>query len=322
MENIQQLTDNDNGIVNRLIGHNNVIPNTAYEIMRHPLEKDIKKNQAFTQIYRNADATTIEHLIFTSNKNMTIEEFINCMNNASLRVWSDMQNEQNSIMKIDFSFLMKLNLINQYNMDTFTVKIPADITFGEIYLISLDYVGLYIRINNIDVQLFESIDVVCNYRYIDNPLRKRLEKEYHSNSIQIINKCSEVNITNNNCYKLDIKDQSGITKGYFMEGDLCNLDSFCIRVNGYDRFASYDQVMIDLYCKITENLYYFSYTNKHNYEDLSTNSYVGSPNTQNINELVMLLKFNGTQKNSTLKIYSVSKGLIHYQNGFTKITNI
>jgi len=295
--------------------HRSIIPNNrSHEMMYLPINLNINKSYQTVDITRNADTCKLKHIVFNSDIIQSISEFKNLLNEAIFELTLD--NE--IIAKYNFSFLMELNEVKKVG-NRFAIKIPHDHTIDEIILIALARAPLKLNLHITNISVISAINLYIDYIYYDREQRVQFDDNVHNILIQDIQECGILNVENNKThYKLNLHDNSHRTKGYFIEGDISKIKSFCIRMNGYDRFDEYDQMAMQLYCHhISDNLIYFSYTGQNNYKDMTLDSYTGSPDHSRLDTIVMLFKFDeNINIESQFKIYSVSLKYLHYSFKF------
>lgn len=183
--------------------------------------------------------------------------------------------ENNFVFKLYFKMLFELSEFD-VRENSYILTIPSDYTIREINMTSdVDiYVPLH-RTKNFDIKIgYEEKYTVLPLIAVQ-PLNNKkifqmieLEYEYKWNDMQ-----KSVDTMG---FAMNKKIKSEATKGYFFLGNFSKIKKMMITFNGYCKFQ-FNSTQLNIHChKITDNLYYFPYANKNNYQDSSLESFVGS----------------------------------------------
>jgi hypothetical protein len=273
-------------------------------------------------ILKHADKLKLKHIMFETIEDMSVEQFKNLQKNSTVELTIG----GSSITKFYLNLLMELNEVKKYG-NTFVITIPHEYTIDEILLRSLESSDsqLVLETNGHNIL---NIRIFGQYIFVDHQEIINLEQNVHEKMFQDIKLCGNYNGTDQN---LQIGlDQHGMTKGYFIEGNISNINGLLLQLNGSDRFERYDVAMLNTYGnRISENLLYLPYNNDSSYRDgyknMTLDSYIGSLNSTRINSTIMRLTMDtnnlgtmGTNGN-TIKIYSVSFNFMVYGSGMSRI---
>jgi len=156
-------------------------------------------------------------------------------------------------------------------------------------LLALSHHDMYISIENVDLSLFDSIKLKCNYHFY-NPEAKQNLNLYSHNFHHIA--CEHVYVSDYT--KLDINLSNcvdGHVRGFFIQGDISKLTGLKLIICGIERFKEYDDIDIKMLChKISDNMLYFSYTGENDYDKTWGTS--GCFNhSENFKDVHIMLKF-------------------------------
>lgn len=263
---------------------NHYIPrNESNQYMTHIFEGTSRNRSV--QVLRNSDVEKMKDLYFRDG-NLSLDEFKNVMKDVRM----GFQIGEATICEYDFQLLMELNPPKKVR-DTIILKIPSDMTISTIPLITLQNHDVRINLKNINHN-FEEIKIILQGTFLDSEPRRRMAQNGHEFSIQQFQHVVTTNAENLNNNRIEIiaSHLKNIIKGFFIMGNIENIEEFKIVLNGYDR-EILDYSMIDTYCrKINDNMIFFSFDGLNNFENNSAESFVGGLNMSRIDNANIYLK--------------------------------
>ncbi len=282
---------------------NRMVPiHETYEMIELPFN-----NRNDCVILKNADLGKLDHLIFTSDTIHNIDEFNNAIFNTQIELTIGNQ----------IIFTNNLRLYTHFNPvihvdNTFVIKIP-DFFLLNIDLISLQYCEVKIKYINLNNNLFTEKSLTVKYTHLDIEPRRNRAQRSHNNFIQYITHSGE--ITQNSMMNTSPIESREMIKGYFIEGNIDNINDIELILNGVTRFK-YNKIMINLYCKkITNKLLYLPFNNTHEYHNASVESMIGSANGDRIDNLRMRFGIDNTT-NEIMSLYALNINNLSYESGF------
>jgi hypothetical protein len=253
------------------------------------------------------DIAKIKFIIFESKENITKDNFINSIVNGLIRI----QIGELVVGEYHLSLFTKLNDVIQVQ-NKFAIKIPQELTISEIILAAIPNLHCKVIVTNINNELFDNTKMIVDYVKYEGTDKHHLtvlDQKPKFQNIQTYNLIT--NGVNDTKIKLPF---DGNVKGYFFEGDIENINKFNFQLNGYDIFT-YDRIMIDMYCKkINKNLLYFPFNHLHSYNNSEYESFVGSINHSNYDNINLRFWFDNND-NQSIKIHAIHLQHLNYVIG-------
>jgi hypothetical protein len=258
------------------------------------------------------DLVTLKHIIYKSDNISSVDEFKHLMKDDIFEIIIG----GTTRCRYNMSLLMNLNEVQKIGC-SFSIKIPHEYTIDNFILIGMYNATAKIETKN--HERFHHMSFFIEYIYVDMPERVKLIQQTQNKYIQTIEQCGYDKFTSSHKQStIHLIDNSSLTKGYFIEGDISKLKHMGIIINGHNRFTTYDEMSIALYChKISDNLIYYSFNGQNNYKDMSLDSYIGAPNNYRIDTMKMFLDMDIIgEEICDVKIYSCSFEYLSYIDGW------
>jgi hypothetical protein len=299
------------------------IHNFQYEHYDQQAKYEIREfyiRENICNLDRICDVMKIHSIVFTMDKNMTIEEFKLITKDTMIHLLS----VQQILFSYDITFLSQFNFEKCENK--FIIKIPEFLNLKLFLIIFANNEKLQIQLSNnvCDVSIFVECIFVSDKerkRLTDTnddiiygnefelgmkPNKDTIVVKYKAPTIYTFQRCDsltydvddyEVNLC------LDFKNMC--TKGYFIECNVNDIISYRFEIFKKQDVA-YDKFQIHMFCtKISDNLLYVPFNINMKYDDLNLSSYHGSMNNQSIGRTNIFLKFNNNI-NRVIKIHSLT----------------
>jgi hypothetical protein len=303
------------GMLNQLIE-----THEAHEIMDFGLTYQ-KTDGIFRQtvtILRNADKLKLKHIMFETTDNVTLEQFKDLQKDSKIQLLVG----ESLITTFYLNLLMELNEIKQYG-STFVITIPHEYTVDELLLRSLNQHNSQLIVET-NGQYVTDVRIFGQYIFVDQQEVINLEQNVHEKMFQDIRLCGNYRGVGQN---VNVQlDDYGMTKGYFIEGNISNIRELLLQLNGHDRFERYNVAMLNTNGnRISDKLLYLPYNNdssfRDGYKNMAINSYIGSLNSSRINTIMMKFRMETREHNieNSIKIYSVSFNFIAYEEGVGRL---
>ena len=273
----------------------------AHEIRSYDLNK--YNDQFNICLPRNSDTVCFLYLSFEpNNPNMTIEEFNQTIEHGKFDIIIG-----NVVISDYLSLYTKLKPVQKID-NIITIKLPFEYLHKELLQIACQCAECNVKVHNIDTSLFNNCSIITDLIFYNNQERRMYTGETQNRMIQMFETQS---INSNNHIDLSFNLMS---KGYFIEGDIDNISEIDIVCDNISRIK-YNRLMIHLLCKkISNNLLYISFNNK-DWQNCTSNSFVGSLN-HGEHEFKMKITNNN---NCEYKIHALSCNSIKYENGYYSI---
>ncbi len=270
-------------------------------------ENFVNQNNNFKlDVARTGDISKHTHLIFESNIT-DINEFKNKIknNNITLEIGGT------TIYQMKLDFLMNFNDITYENYK-FILKIPDFLNMNLYHcLLPYNIIRYIINYNNNDNQNIEKITLFGKKISLSTEEKNKLVNNLHDENYQIL--YSNYSSINTNSNQINIKLMfDNLIKGYFIQGNINELDELKIQFNG-QIYNSYDKLTLSLISKkINENLIYIPFNDNFKYDDTNLNSFDGAVNHSRIDNVVLKFKFSNIQKN--INIFGLSSNALRYRD--------
>jgi hypothetical protein len=149
---------------------------------------------------------------------------------------------------------------------------------------------------DVDCPGIVGISAIGNYRFLSHERRKQLVNEPHNqhipiNDSQVLESASVSDVLQ---ARLEF---NGVTRGYYIQGDIDNLENITLTFNGHERW-NYNKIMLNvLGIHICKNLLYLSFDGVDPYNKLSGPSDSGL-NCSGIDNQTIKLTFSERQKSA------------------------
>lgn len=250
-------------------------------------------------------------MLYTDQIN-TIDELHNLMKGGKLEI----EIGGAKVFMFDFELLMELNNVIKSN-NIYIIKIPSEWTTKDILIGCLQFSSLVIKLDLPNANLIDDVKLCTNYCSYDTNSFQTFIHTSHELPISQITELAKHEWINNSATNITLNlNAKSFVKGYLIEGDISKINTFCIMLNGRERFKPYDNILLQTLCyKISNNLHYFSYINQNNLKDSSITSYVGALNCSSIDDIRLILQLLPSETLQQLKIYSVGFNILKYING-------
>lgn len=287
---------------------NDIVPvNLANEYVEYEIDLVPKLNPSY-QVRHNCDVLQIEYFHFT-DENLTIEQFKNIIKNCSC----ELQINDSTICNYDFKILIELNTVKKIG-NTFVIKAP-DYLIKELVMIALQQSVVQLNFNLIHA--FQNVSIVIKQTYRKNDDRRIFAKKPHKIMMQYLYKAGEIrgNQTNN----IIKMNGANITKGFFVIGNINNIQQLSLQFNSCRRFT-YNNVMLqNISHIISDNMFYISFEGGNNFETVTPESLKGSCNLSRIANVECNITLHDINI-STYDIYWMSFNFLQYADGTATLT--
>ena len=277
-------------------GNNAITCNIIDFQKSHDELKIILPNECQKHIFKN--------LVFTLIDNLSIEQFKKIIFNSNFNIIID-----NKDYSLPLSFYIELGKIEKFE-NKIIVTFPDN--FLELFTI---HSKILCKIDNcIFGNYFDKISLIENVIFYKHIKKKSL---FSSNYVFFTQKISYYNLLldlkDNTCFEKEFYIKKHI-KGFFIQCDNYNkLYNLEFNVN-YDQLILYDKLLLHLYSyRVSNNLFYISFSKNNDYRDINKKSYENSLNTHKIEFFKIVLNFEN--KPSYLNIYFLFSEFIHLKDG-------
>ena len=264
--------------------------------------------------------TLVIHLHPGQNPLLIDSEYINMVCNLFSNIHLVMQISGNPILQFPFSFLHALKPAVKYGN-----KIYLSIPFQQLF----DKIDMNIlRYSNVDFFIEHSHEL-SNYSHHFSLISKVYiedETERHNITNNAYNGRKFIQQMGSLCitvpYNSSVSKRSfhfltsvlfGQTKGLLIQGNIFELTSIKFYVNNILRF-DYDSFLISTACtKLSENLIYMPFNERHHFLESGINTFAGSINLSRLQSSSISLQFSSDQSNFT--IHNIYSNYFCYRNG-------
>lgn len=286
-----------------------------------------EENNIYFEISRFGDSCQIKYLVLTFDKLYDERDIKHMLEETEISL---------SIGDVIYftekiSFFIELNKIicndtteqnNVVHTSKIAIRIP-DFIFDEIILLASQYCTIKIHLDTKNIHALVNASLLVKYTYYnDYDERAALARKMHSRIVQH-SSCFETNncqIENNiYVYNIDMNADICSTKGYFIEGNISQIQSIRLSTCGANVFELANQFMVKLCCnQISQNLLYMPLT-QFLYDDNTIESYIGSI-CHNLYDSVKL-KISTKSPINTIKVHALSLKYFNYMSGLACISN-
>ena len=293
--------------------------NRSHEMVTEDMHK-MNNTTYSAEIHRNADKISVTHIIFKlHNPDMSIGEFKERLNDSLFTVAFN----STIVYQYHLSFLSEIENVVKIGTDI-VIKLP-NYLIREFILISMQYTGVKISIDNINTELFDNVRVMKEYLYQDSEERRETAQVGHEQFIQQIQthkvSCDVEGVSENNSItKVNHLSFNQVVKGYFIECDkLNNLDNVSLSYNDIDRFNYGRNELNDIGIKVSNNLLYLPFSPNQHYNISNMNSFQGGSNHSNIDSIKLRTTFSDVQNSFDFKIHAISSNIIRIMSGMAGV---
>lgn len=271
------------------------------------------EHYSVTPIPRHADMCSLQYIIFYSPNFETVDQFKNSIKNGFV----ELKSGNGTIIRYNFGLLMELNPVKTPVYGSYVIVIPSEYTVNDIAIIKMPRNDVYVDLKIPNAHLIDNVRMFLNYTYLDSIERNNLIDNDYEHVVQIIeHSFDHVPMPNINNAKY-LTNNKGLVKGYFIEGDLSEIEKLVLSYDGYYRLE-FEKEQLDVHChKISNNLHYLPFSFKNNYKDMTYDSYIGAHNHANLRVRVdlMLKSSNVETVQSTIKFYVLMLNNLVYKHG-------
>jgi hypothetical protein len=265
-------------------------------------------------IQRNCDARCPEFLEIDLSPNINDED----LNSVFHKVCFELQIGGQTILSIPLRFMMKLNQC-QICDNKYYIKIPFEMFFDDIKLISLQYHEVRVNLTNIDNN-FGTFKLISKGVFYDTPVRRSMALNSHESIIQQLSSIEIESRNERNEFGI-YTNFEGINKGFFIESEnVDEINELKIRFNSQER-VNYNRFLVRTKCiKINQSLLYFPFNFDKSYRDRTHESFEGSPNLSRLDICLLNIKFDNQQ--SKICIYGLNANILKIQSGMAGLSFI
>ncbi len=253
----------------------------------------------------HGDTCNFKYLIFKTQNNMSINEFINNLGNSTF----DLTFDNLFIFSNHLILYTKLNPIKQINSNTFCIEIPWEKFNNEIVLLYYHKIKCLIKLDNPNI--ISEISLLIENKYFNNQQKEKMIKSKNIKPIQLF-QSHHVSL-NQSTYKVKSKlDFILFSRGIIIDTDINNINSFQLTCNGLN-LINYDKVMLLLLSKnIGSNLYYIPFDCSIDFFNKDVESFNSGINFSNY-DIITIIEFDTPIQNFSL--YSLYLNYLIYENG-------
>lgn len=304
---------------------NNVINTASYKKSNHTQEiiNNNGRECNFNHLLiRDSDTISLEYLVFKyigNNRDDLMTELNNIINDSDFGEF-ELTIGGTTIWKNTLSFFMKLNKPRIIN-NAICIKLPYDMFIDEIPLISLMYheARIFIRLNR-SMPDYE-ISICYNQIYYDQAERARICQQHIDMPIQYVS--SYITKLNNpaNIIRHHFAFD-GLSKGYFLEGDIDDITGLKLKLNGHD-YLDYNNITLNLYgIRIHEKLLFLPFHPNVDYKNISYSSFNEGLHHGRVDTVVCIINFNNNQTNFAVHSLEYNKLMFASGMGGLYLSNI
>lgn len=253
-------------------------------------------------IPRNGDVIDVKGIIFDSD--LEIQELWNAIESLKLTIGEQeiliLEKEMLEMIatpeKVDTKWLFSMDF------SPFISNIP---------LAALAYHEIKLNIHLHDRRNIRGIECISASKYLDNESRRQLTSQTLSLPIQQLQGGA---LEFDECRYVHMNiDFNGICKGYFLYGDINNIECVTLRLNHQDRFV-YNRVMLRLIAKkISDKILYIPYNPSKDWKDVSFESYRDGLNHSRVDSVRMKVEFSTVQ--SHIGLYGLTSNILNIVGG-------
>lgn len=250
--------------------------------------------------------------------NMTIDEIKNILYGSVIKVIVGGQPILNNPLDL-YAHLEKPIKIN----NKIIIKFPFDYLLKKLMLVGMNYhdVKYIIKFDSNMPVFFSNVSMNIELKYLDSNERHDIVMNQNEYLIQYIT--SEIidlevlNLEPQSQFRL-MANFNGITKGYFIQGNIDQLMSIELCLNSHTRLL-YDDDMIYTFCqRISENLIYVPLVPSNiNFRELTNTTYNGGLNQSRMDNITFKLEF--SQPQIKFSIHSITLNLAIVMSGMMGI---
>ena len=289
------------------------IINTHSTKKSNHIQEIIANDELLTNLHysfnRDMDTFLPEYLIFKYTGDNQLDE-IHLINELNDGIF-EFSIGGNIIWNNTLSFFMKLNKSIIRN-NALCIKLPYDIFINEIPIVCLQWhnVSCNIKINrplpNYEISIcYNKIHYHTNERERIRNTGLQLPIQYISSEIVKLNEPSNIIRQRLNFI--------GLSKGYFLEGNIDEITNFIIKINGFE-YLNYNNITLHLYgVRIHENLMFLPFHPNIDYKSISNSSYNEGLNHARIDTIECNISFSSNQTKFT--IHSIERNDLLISSG-------
>ncbi len=166
----------------------------------------------------------------------------------------------------------------------------------------------------VDCPGIADISAIGNYRLLNLDKRKQLTELPHTQIIPI----NDAHVIESNCMSQVLKSRlefNGVTRGYFINGDIDNLENVTLLFNGHERW-NYDKLMLRILgTRVSDKMLYLSFDGLH-YSNKSDRCNSGL-NCSGIDNQTIKLTFSTFQKSAI--VFNHSYATLEYKKNICNV---
>jgi hypothetical protein len=270
--------------------------------------------------FNAADKVSLQHMVLYSANIRSIDEFKHVARDGLLAVSVG----DTRVAMYHLGLMAELSGVEFCN-GAFTLRIPSDFTIGDIEWRAVrDPVRIWIHIPHTggDTPVFSRVRIFAKYIYLEKEERLHLAQNSQTVFIQQLRHDATLRwrsgAVKSNTVSLNLSSHI-IPKGYFFMGNVADIQHLKLTFIDQVRM-DYDDVMLRTFMhKISDNLYYLSFTGDNNYRDCTAESYIGAPDYSRLVTVTMELRI--APMNAPLSIYSIFMNTLTYSHHSVVVGN-
>jgi hypothetical protein len=256
-------------------------------------------------IPRNGDTFLPLGFLLSIDEDAVTEEVVARIDDISLEIGGQ------SIVRIPGKLFTALSKI-QRDENQIILEYDWSMFVKEIYMVSLAFHEVRIKLRLSSTHQIQEATVLGRYTHLDYAARHQMAAAQHNLPIQQLSWSSVDPPSTTSSYALKLNFDL-LSKGYFIEANLQQLQSCEMRLNGHTYFTYSRAVLRTVGKQITPTLLWLPFNPQADFRDTSFQSYAGSLNQSRIDNVHMRLSFSSPQP--SLTIYSLSSNILKIISG-------
>jgi len=264
-------------------------------------------NRWKSDFLRHADIGMIKGMCITSD--LSIDELLKKINSFTIKVGGQ------NILNLDYNFF-KLITASEKIGNMWLLKMDLSPFLMPIPFISLQFSVVAIELM-MDEGAYDDIHLLVEHIYLDTNERMPLAMEPHNYPCQHI-QGKTIEFAHSRRSEVFCELDFGlVSKGYFIVGDIDNLEQVILRLNYGIRF-DYNRIMLHLLGKrLNSTTLYIPLNNAMNWNDIRYESYVGGINHSRIDKAEICVRFNRDVGN--IGVYTINSNTLMVFSGMMGI---